>query len=72
MFADGHQVQQVLLNLIINAEQAMLSVNGRSVLVPEPGDAEQESVVLGINDDGQECGDVGRISPFSTKEVGKG
>ncbi len=33
VFADGHQVQQVLLNLIINAEQAMLSANGRGVLV---------------------------------------
>src|SRR6185312_9604162 len=33
VFADGHQVQQVLLNLMINAEQAMLSANGRGVLV---------------------------------------
>ena len=33
VFADGHQVQQVLLNLVINAEQAMLSANGRGVLV---------------------------------------
>ena len=33
VFADGHQVQQVLLNLIINAEQAMLSANGRGILV---------------------------------------
>jgi len=33
VFADGYQVQQVLLNLIINAEQAMLSAHGRGVLV---------------------------------------
>ena len=33
VFADAHQIQQVLLNLIINAEQAMLSTNGRGSLV---------------------------------------
>src|SRR6266480_2703713 len=43
VFADGHQVQQVLLNLIINAEQAMLSANGRGVLVVRSWhDADQE------------------------------
>ncbi|HKT78828.1 MAG TPA: histidine kinase dimerization/phospho-acceptor domain-containing protein, partial [Vicinamibacterales bacterium] len=53
VFADGHQVQQVLLNLIINAEQAMLSSNGRGILVVRTWhDAEQESVTLEINDDG--------------------
>ena len=46
VFADGYQIQQVLLNLVINAEQAMLSANGRGILVVRTWhDADQESVV---------------------------
>ena len=77
VFADGHQIQQVLLNLVINAEQAMLSANGRGILVVRTWhDAEQESVVLEINDDGPGIPDD--LQPkifdpfFTTKEVGKG
>src|SRR5204863_9854743 len=32
VFADGYQLQQVLLNLIINAEQAILSASGRGII----------------------------------------
>ena len=77
VFADGHQLQQVLLNLIINAEQAMLSARGRGVVVVRTWhDAEQESVVLEINDDGPGIPD--EVQPrifdpfFTTKDVGKG
>src|ERR1700730_17249383 len=77
VFADGYQIQQVLLNLVINAEQAMLSANGRGTLViPTWPDAEQESVILEINDDGPGIPDD--LQPkifdpfFTTKEVGQG
>src|SRR4029079_61818 len=74
VFADGHQLQQVLLNLIINAEQAMLAARGRGVVVVRTWhDAEQESVVLEINDDGPGIPD--EVQPrifdpfFTTKDV---
>jgi two-component system cell cycle sensor histidine kinase/response regulator CckA len=77
VFVDGHQLQQVLLNLVINAEQAMLAANGRGILVVRTWhDADQECVVLEINDDGP--GIPEELQPkifdpfFTTKEVGKG
>src|SRR5204862_1375392 len=77
VFADSHQMQQVLLNLIINAEQAMLAAHGRGVLVLRTWhDADRESVILEINDDGPGIPD--EVQPkifdpfFTTKDVGKG
>src|SRR5687767_4508585 len=77
VFADPHQVQQVLLNLIINAEQAMLMANGHGTLVVRSWhDIERESIVIEIHDDGPGIAD--ELQPkifdpfFTTKEVGKG
>ena len=77
VFADPHQIQQVLLNLIINAEQAMLTAHGRGTLVVRSWhDVDRDAVVLEINDDGP--GIEADVQPkifdpfFTTKEVGKG
>ena len=77
IFADGHQLQQVLLNLIINGEQAMLSENGRGTLVVRSWfDAQRELVTVEINDDGPGVPtelQAKIFDPFfTTKEVGKG
>ena len=77
VFADPHQFQQVLLNLIINAEQAMLSANGRGAMVLRSWhDFDNDAVLLEVNDDGP--GVPEDVQPkifdpfFTTKEVGKG
>src|SRR5262245_15089971 len=77
VFADPHQFQQVLLNLIINAEQAMLGANGRGALVLRSWhDFDHDTVILEVNDDGP--GVPEDVQPkifdpfFTTKEVGKG
>jgi signal transduction histidine kinase/CheY-like chemotaxis protein len=77
VFADPHQIQQVLLNLVINAEQAMLAANGRGTLIVRTWhDVDRETVVLEVSDDGP--GVPQDVQPkifdpfFTTKEVGQG
>jgi two-component system NtrC family sensor kinase len=77
VFADGHQVQQVLLNLLINAEQAMLGANGRGTLtVRTRHDIDGDNAILQVADDGPGVPNEVQtriFDPFfTTKEVGKG
>ena len=71
------RLQQVLLNLMINAEQAMIGANGRGLLVLRSWqDADRDVVVLELNDDGPGVPEeaMPRIFDpfFTTKEVGQG
>ena len=77
VFADPHQLQQVLLNLVINAEQAMMTAHGRGTLILRSWHAvDADAVILEVNDDGPGVPD--EVQPrifdpfFTTKEVGKG
>jgi two-component system NtrC family sensor kinase len=75
--ADAHQLQQVFLNLITNAEQAMLDFRGSGRLVIRTStDAPKQRLIIEIRDD---CPGIPEahltkiFDPFfTTKEVGKG
>ena len=72
---DFHQMQQVFLNLIINAEQAMQEANGSGTLVIKTQRL-RETVQISFADDGPGIPKehMDRIFDpfFTTKEVGKG
>jgi PAS domain S-box-containing protein len=77
VFADPHQIQQIVLNLLINAEQAMLAAHGRGTLILRSWhDPERDAVVLEVNDDGPGVAEDVQskiFDPFfTTKAVGKG
>jgi two-component system, cell cycle sensor histidine kinase and response regulator CckA len=77
VFADSHQIKQVLLNLIINSEQACIGANGKgSIVVRTSHDTDRGSLVLEVSDDGPGIPEErqGRVFDpfFTTKEVGQG
>ncbi len=77
VFVDPHQIQQIVLNLLINAEQAMLEARGHGrLLVRTWEDADRDAVVLEVSDDGPGVPDEMQarvFDPFfTTKAVGKG
>ncbi len=77
VFADPHQIQQVLLNLVINAEHAMIGAHGRGLMVLRSWHApDRDAVLLEVSDDGPGVPeDVQQkiFDPFfTTKAVGKG
>jgi two-component system, NtrC family, sensor kinase len=75
--ADAHQLQQVFLNVITNAEQAMLEAHGRGHLtIRTRTDAQNTRIIVEAVDDGPGIAEnyLTRIFDpfFTTKEVGKG
>jgi two-component system NtrC family sensor kinase len=75
--ADAHQLQQVFLNIMTNAEHAMLQANGRGRLVLRSrADLQNNNIIVEFIDDGPGIPEA-QLSKifdpfFTTKEVGKG
>jgi len=77
VFADAHRIQQVLLNLMNNAEQAMVTSHGRGSLVVRTWhDASVNTVFFDVSDDGPGLAPEIRTrifdAFFTTKPVGEG
>jgi two-component system, NtrC family, sensor kinase len=75
--ADAHQLQQVFLNVLTNAEQAMLEAHGKGrLIIRTRTDESKTNIVIEIIDDGPGIPEshLTRIFDpfFTTKEVGKG
>lgn len=76
VFADPHQLQQVLLNLFVNAEQAMTAAHGSGTLtvITEAPSIDEVRIVVGDTGPGMDDDVRTRIFDpfFTTKDVGTG
>jgi two-component system NtrC family sensor kinase len=76
VLADGGQLQQVLLNLILNAERAMRGRQVRRLSLSARHDEDAGAVELCVTDSGHgiEAGNLSRIFDpfFTTRDVGEG
>ncbi|HVL66090.1 MAG TPA: ATP-binding protein [Vicinamibacterales bacterium] len=76
VFADGNQIQQALLNLVLNAEHAMRGRDVRRLAVGAAYDDAACAVELFVRDTGHgiEAANIGRIFDpfFTTRDVGEG
>ncbi|MBN1570987.1 MAG: response regulator [Acidobacteria bacterium] len=75
--ADSHQLQQVFLNVLTNAEQAMLEAHGKGhLIIRTRTNAQNSRIIVEVIDDGPGIAEnyLTRIFDpfFTTKEVGKG
>jgi PAS domain S-box-containing protein len=81
ILADPSQIEQVILNLVVNARDAIerggrISIASSQVVVSEPGRAARSCVALEVSDTGQGMDEATRariFEPFfTTKERGRG
>jgi two-component system NtrC family sensor kinase len=77
VLVDPHQIQQILLNLILNAEQAMVSANRRGALtLATRANEARHMAIVEVSDDGPGVPDLVRsriFDPFfTTKQPGVG
>ena len=76
VLADGGQLQQVLLNLILNAERAMRGRAERRLVISASFDVEAAAVELTVTDSGHgiDSANLSRIFDpfFTTRDVGEG
>jgi two-component system NtrC family sensor kinase len=76
VLADAGQLQQVLLNLVLNAEQAMRGTTDRRLSIAIRHDARMNAVELRVSDSGHgiDAANLSRIFDpfFTTRDVGEG